>query len=225
MVTPGPLATAVATNVTGDPCTPPAVAVVVCCPSWGPRTRCTEARPSEPVWTVWADTLPPPCTAQVTVTPATPFPEPSVTSTTSGAGRAWPIPPLCPSPATFSSVFGGPRLSPAQRRETAVMMLASIQNRICRSRVIRSPESQTPELAHATQDPGRPPNSDCPPKSLARRALPWRIRPVLRARDESHGPSRHFLLRPNGCKGAAQAAPADVDYNGGRTSSRSRACP
>jgi hypothetical protein len=72
-------------NVT-DPSTPAAVAVVVCGPIVDPRVRCTEARPFAPVATEAADTVPPPCALQLTVTFPTGSPLSSVTRTTSGSG-------------------------------------------------------------------------------------------------------------------------------------------
>jgi hypothetical protein len=51
---------AVATNVTGEPCSPMTVAVVVCCPAELPRIRWMDALPSVPVPEVGADTLPAP---------------------------------------------------------------------------------------------------------------------------------------------------------------------
>ena len=48
---PPPVSVAVAANVTGEPSRPLTVAVVVCSPGSGPRTRVTEARPSESVST------------------------------------------------------------------------------------------------------------------------------------------------------------------------------
>ena len=87
---PPPVSVAVAANVTGEPSRPLTVAVVVCSPGSGPRTRVTEARPSELVSTELVETVPPPCAAHETPTPSTGSPFWSVTSTTSGLGQRLP---------------------------------------------------------------------------------------------------------------------------------------
>ena len=108
---------AVATKVTGEPWSPETVAVVVCSPGVGPRIRVTEAWPSDPVFTVPDETLPPPCACQVTLTPGTALLLASVTATTSGLAKAvptmpvWPLPPI----EAMSVAVVGPTFEPQRR--------------------------------------------------------------------------------------------------------------
>src|SRR5437870_13115335 len=127
---------AVATKVTGEPERPLTEAVVVCSPGVGPRVRCTDARPSTPVWAVVAETLPAPWGSQLTLTPCTGFPDGSVTSTTRGLARLPPTGPLCPSPLAdaMAAAAGGGVVSPLQRGGPAAGGPVMVTRARCRSR-------------------------------------------------------------------------------------------
>ena len=131
-------ATAVDVKVTGEPWRPLTDAVVVWSPILGPRMRCTDDRPSEPVATVALDTLPPPCAAHWTPTPSTGSPDASVTLTTSGLASVCPAAPVCPSPDTPAIVVAseGSMLSPPHWSVAAASRPIIVHERTCLSDVI-----------------------------------------------------------------------------------------
>ena len=85
---------AVALKVSGEPVSPAALATVLCAPAEAPSVRRTAARPSAPVTTDGALTVPPPFAAQSTVMPATGLPAASVTSTARESVSAEPAVPV-----------------------------------------------------------------------------------------------------------------------------------
>ena len=103
---------AVWVKVTGEPASPADVAVVLCGPAVGPSVRVTDVDPVASVVVSASLTPPPPTAAQVTVSPATGLPKPSVTLTTSGSGSAVPAGAVWASPDTNAS--------PLAEAETAV---------------------------------------------------------------------------------------------------------
>jgi hypothetical protein len=81
---------AVAVKTTGEPGTPEAEATVLCSPAVGPSVRRIPARPSTPVPTAGAVTLPPLSAVQETPKPSTGLPAASVARTTSDSASVVP---------------------------------------------------------------------------------------------------------------------------------------
>ncbi len=86
----GAAGSAVMANTTGEPFSPPAVAVAPCAPAVGPSVRCVAAVPFAAVGVDAGLTEPPPVGPQVTAVPLTELPYRSVTLTTRESVRGAP---------------------------------------------------------------------------------------------------------------------------------------
>ena len=103
---------AVAVKVTGDPSSPSLAAVIVIGPAVPPSVTTTSEIPLPSVRSVETEGVAP-IAAQFTPTPATGFPNSSVTLVWSGSASAVLISPVCPVPSTSSNTAASPATAAA----------------------------------------------------------------------------------------------------------------